>query len=153
MTTNQDFGLNDKSIRDFGEGVPFLPWGAGRYRALLTSVQLVNGANGNAWSIKLLILESNREDVRPEDERAMWLPLAPADKAMISLKRLRGILAAAKNANPSDPAFDANTVAAEFRALGDDLASRGIVIDITASDKTTKKGTTVTNYHFKGVSA
>lgn len=148
-----DYGLNDKAVRDFGEGIPFLPWGPARYRVLLTCIAYRTASGGNAWSIKFFVLESNREDVQTGDERVMWLPCYPAEKATMSAQKLRMILAAASDVNPANPDFDANGAADKFRGLGDDLASQEIILDIVASDRVTKKGVTVTNYHFSRVKA
>jgi len=103
--------LNGKGMTDYGDRTPFLPFGEGRYTTRLQKIYFHEGFKaGNTYRSKVLILSSDRKDVKEGELYAIQLKLDgkdPLQKAARA-RAVRSYVAAHFGADPADAAFDGN---------------------------------------------
>jgi hypothetical protein len=145
-----DVDLDDDKVANYGDMTPFLPWGPGKYLTLFKGVTMARNAQGErSFMAYFEVLESSREDVAPEDIRAVRCKIdAEGWKKNVERGKLRKIMLAVENL-PPDPDTSVNPVLSKWRDIGEDAAQHGVIVEIVAFNRRTKNGVEITEYNFR----
>lgn len=66
--SDMDLNLNDKEVQDYGNQIPWLPFGKANYTLLLDWFGFVKGFKSHRWEVHFTVVETSRPDVAVETQ-------------------------------------------------------------------------------------